>query len=198
MKKLASLFFGLMLAFTVSSMLAVAHAEGNGPPEPPDGSVECPPSTHDDGTGTCVPNGGGVGNCGQNEGDNGNGTGGDNGYGNGDECGTTTTTVVTVPPTTTAAPTTTVTEPPETTTTTATEAPPTTTGPTGPTTPPAEPKPHSPKHTHGAGKTAPDKKPSGKLAFTGIEDIVPIGSIALLLLSLGSGLLWLGRKRDDS
>jgi hypothetical protein len=38
--------------------------------------------------------------------------------------------------------------------------------------------------------------PTG-LAFTGIEDVAPIGAIALALLTGGTGLMWLGRKRDE-
>jgi len=38
---------------------------------------------------------------------------------------------------------------------------------------------------------------SGKLAFTGPENVVPIGIAALAALTTGSGLMWLGRKRDD-
>jgi hypothetical protein len=39
----------------------------------------------------------------------------------------------------------------------------------------------------------------GKLAFTGIEDVVPIGALALTLMTTGSGLLWAGsrRRRQD-
>ena len=35
----------------------------------------------------------------------------------------------------------------------------------------------------------------GKLAFTGIEDVVPIGALALTLMTTGSGLLWAGSRR---
>jgi uncharacterized repeat protein (TIGR01451 family) len=35
----------------------------------------------------------------------------------------------------------------------------------------------------------------GKLAFTGIEDVVPIGTLALTLMTTGSGLLWAGSRR---
>ena len=37
----------------------------------------------------------------------------------------------------------------------------------------------------------------GKLAFTGPEAVVPLAALALTFLSAGSGLMWLGRKRDD-
>jgi hypothetical protein len=41
-------------------------------------------------------------------------------------------------------------------------------------------------------------KPGGT-AFTGVENVVPIGAIALTLLTSGSGLLWAGsrRRRQD-
>lgn len=39
------------------------------------------------------------------------------------------------------------------------------------------------------------KSPTEELAFTGPENVVPIGAIALLLASMGSGLLWVGSKR---
>jgi hypothetical protein len=38
----------------------------------------------------------------------------------------------------------------------------------------------------------------GKLAFTGIEDVVPIGALALTLMTTGSGLLWAGARRRRS
>jgi len=39
----------------------------------------------------------------------------------------------------------------------------------------------------------------GGTAFTGIENVVPLGAIALMLMTGGSGLLWAGarRRRDD-
>ena len=37
--------------------------------------------------------------------------------------------------------------------------------------------------------------PAKKLAFTGIEDVVPIGALALTLMTTGSGLLWAGSRR---
>jgi len=39
----------------------------------------------------------------------------------------------------------------------------------------------------------------GGTAFTGIEDVGPIGAIALMLMTSGSGLLWAGarRRRQD-
>ena len=35
----------------------------------------------------------------------------------------------------------------------------------------------------------------GGTAFTGVEDVVPIGAIALMLMTSGSGLLWAGSRR---
>ena len=32
----------------------------------------------------------------------------------------------------------------------------------------------------------------GGTAFTGVENVVPIGAIALMLMTSGSGLLWAG------
>ena len=40
------------------------------------------------------------------------------------------------------------------------------------------------------------EQPKQALAFTGIEDVVPIGAAALALLTTGSGLLWLSRRKD--
>jgi len=61
---------------------ANANGNGTGPPSG-DGNHGCAPSTHWDGT-SCVPNGDGGGNCGQNQG---NGQGGnDNGFGNNVTC----------------------------------------------------------------------------------------------------------------
>jgi hypothetical protein len=43
-------------------------------------------------------------------------------------------------------------------------------------------------------------RPSGT-AFTGVEDVVPIGTLAIILMTSGSGLLWAGsrrRRRDGS
>jgi hypothetical protein len=41
--------------------------------------------------------------------------------------------------------------------------------------------------------------PPGGTAFTGAESVVPLGAVALILMSTGSGLLWAGsrRRRDD-
>ena len=70
-----------------------ANGGGNGGSRDDTGNV-CPPGQHGEpaGSSNCVPNGGGAGNCGQNQSGNtgkGNGNGGnDNGYGHkGDDCG---------------------------------------------------------------------------------------------------------------
>ena len=46
---------------------------------------------------------------------------------------------------------------------------------------------------------APTTITPGGTAFTGVENVVPIGAIALMLMTSGSGLLWAGsrRKRDQ-
>jgi hypothetical protein len=109
--------------------------------------------------------------------------------------GGTTTTTTTVPTTTTTVPTTTTTVPgggggggggqTTTTTTIATVAPTTI-------------------HKTTASETTTDEvlattvRPGGT-AFTGVENVVPIGAIALMLMTSGSGLLWAGsrRRRQD-
>ena len=40
-------------------------------------------------------------------------------------------------------------------------------------------------------------EPKKGTAFTGVENIVPLGAIALGLMTSGSGLMWFGRKRKD-
>jgi len=35
----------------------------------------------------------------------------------------------------------------------------------------------------------------GGTAFTGLENVVPLGAITLLLMTGGSGLLWAGSRR---
>lgn len=104
---------------------------------------------------------------------------------------TSTSTTTTPPATTTTAPpssSTTTTTPPVTSTTT---APPTTTTSDVPVMEPTKSNSNGPSND-GTTSEQPDK-----LAFTGVENVVPLGSIALGLLTGGSGLLWLGRKRDD-
>jgi hypothetical protein len=39
--------------------------------------------------------------------------------------------------------------------------------------------------------------PPGGTAFTGAESVVPLGALALMLMSTGSGLLWAGSRRRD-
>jgi hypothetical protein len=127
----------------------------------------------------------------------------------------TTTTTTTTPTTTTTTPTTTTstTTTPTTTTTTTTTPTTTTTTPGGgggggttTTTPPASTTPITtppivaPTTVHNTSTTAtaevlPTTVRPGKLAFTGIEDVVPIGALALTLMTTGSGLLWAGSRR---
>ncbi len=115
---------------------------------------------------------------------------------------TTTTTTPVIPceqteegcPTTTTVVTTTTTTPPDVTTTT--EAPPTPTETEPPTTtttsgPEKPEKPEKPVDGNG-----PDKGTPGT-AFTGPEQVVPLALAALGALSLGSGLMWAGRRRDE-
>ena len=47
---------------------------------------------------------------------------------------------------------------------------------------------------------APTTVSPGGTAFTGVENVVPIGAIALMLMTSGTGLLWAGsrRKRDQN
>ena len=49
-------------------------------------------------------------------------------------------------------------------------------------------------------EVAPTTVTPGGTAFTGVENVVPLGAIALMLMTSGSGLLWAGtrRRRDDS
>lgn len=120
--------------------------------------------------------------------------------GNEDHCLSTTTSTV-VPPSTT---TTSTTEPPVTTTVTSTVVPTTSTstttapttstsapGPTG-TTGPSETT--TPVKDSGGGSNEGPSSPPDKLAFTGVEDVVPIVGIMLLLGTLGFGLMWAGHR----
>jgi len=70
---LAVLAGGVLL---LAGMAAVPALAKDGPPNNP-----CPPGQHAVGK-SCVPNGGGSGNCGQNQ----SGNPGDNGFGNGQGC----------------------------------------------------------------------------------------------------------------
>jgi hypothetical protein len=98
-----------------------------------------------------------------------------------------TTTTTTTPPTTT---TTTTTTPPTTTTTTTT-VPPTTTTTTSPSIGPTTVTPTTTDQPSVAPTTV---RPSGT-AFTGPEQVVPLGALALILMTSGSGLLWVGARR---
>ena len=130
------------------------------------------------------------------------------------------TTTTTVPTTTTTVPTTTTTVPTTTTTvpTTTTTVPTTTTtvpgggggGGGGTTTVPVTttttvpvtiaPTTVTPTTTTRSPNVAPTTVSPGGTAFTGVENVVPIGAIALMLMTSGSGLLWAGsrRKRDQN
>ena len=129
---------------------------------------------------------------------------------NEDHCLTTTIATTTSPP----LPTTTVTEVPTTTTTVSETTPPPTetetttvssvppgtpstfsttpTETTTSTTTTAVPSNSSQPPTTGGG----EKEQPRKLAFTGVEDVVPLAAGALALATLGSGMLWFSRKRD--
>jgi len=102
-------------------------------------------------------------------------------------------TTTTPPPTTTTPPPTTTTPPPTTTT-----APPTTTEP--PTTTTEPPRTTTEPPTVGPTTVAPSEDPTttqppGGTAFTGVQNVVPLGAIALILLTTGSGFMWAGSRR---
>jgi hypothetical protein len=117
---------------------------------------------------------------------------------------TTTTTTTTTPTTTTTTPTTTTTTPTTTTTT------PgggggggggTTTTTTTTTAPPTVAPTTIHKSTSTTDEVLATTVTPGGTAFTGVENVVPIGAIALTLMTSGSGLLWAGarrRRRDGS
>jgi hypothetical protein len=122
------------------------------------------------------------------------------------------TTTTTVPTTTTTVPTTTTTVPTTTTTTVTTT---TTTVPGGgggggggtttvpvttTTTPTVGPTTVQPSTTTKSPNVAPTTVSPRGTAFTGVENVVPIGAIALMLMTSGTGLLWAGsrRKRDQN
>jgi hypothetical protein len=72
----------------------------------------------------------------------------------------------------------------------------TTAPPPAPTTTPiVAPTTVSNTSTTPANEVLPTTVRPGKLAFTGIEDVVPIGALALTLMTTGSGLLWAGSRR---
>lgn len=189
----------MLVAATVFLGGAVAAAK---PPTEPPGQGEC---SHGNSGQTCVPD---------PQPDNGQDCEehGNQGGVNEDHCAPTTTvssttTTVTEPTETTTTDSTTVptTVPSETTTTSVTEAPPTTSeAPTSTTT-----ETDSGTSTTSEGSTSPsddgstDDKPSNEpskkgLAFTGVENVVPLGATALGLLSAGFGALWLGSRRRTS
>ena len=72
--------------------------------------------------------------------------------------------------------------------------------------PTVEPSPPTVEPTRTRGKTPPPagatkvKPPSGPLAFTGPEAAAPLAGLSLSLLTIGSGLMWLGsrRRRDGA
>ncbi len=116
----------------------------------------------------------------------------------------TTTTTTTVPSTTTE----TTTSPPVTTTTATTTTPPSTTATAGTTTtsttattvrrsttttrsPTVGPTTVEPTDA----SVRPTTVSPGGTAFTGVENVVPLGAIALMLMTSGSGLLWAGSRR---
>jgi hypothetical protein len=116
---------------------------------------------------------------------------------------TTTTTTTTTTSTTTSPTTTTSTTTSPTTTTTVPGGGgggPTTTVPVTTTVPPSiAPTTVTPTTTTRSPSVAPTTVQPNGTAFTGPENVVPIGAIALMLLTSGSGLLWAGsrRKRDQ-
>ncbi|MCI0633848.1 MAG: hypothetical protein L0206_08040 [Actinobacteria bacterium] len=105
-------------------------------------------------------------------------------------------TTTTPPPTTTTPPPTTTTPPPTTTTPppTTTEPPTTTTEPPTTTTEPPTVSPTTIEPTVDPTTT----QPPGGTAFTGVQNVVPLGAIALILLTTGSGLMWAGSRRRRS
>jgi hypothetical protein len=75
-----------------------------------------------------------------------------------------------------------------------------TTPPPAPTTPPAvAPTTIHKSTTSEDEEVLPTTVKPGGTAFTGVENVVPIGAIALFLMTSGSGLLWAGsrRRRQD-
>ena len=189
MKKIA-----IALLIVGSSMLVMAVAASADPPAEPPGQGDC---SHGNSGQTCVPDP--QPTNGQDCEEHGN-----EGGVNEDHCLSTPppTTTTTVPPTTTTTPPSTTTEPPPmSTTTTATESPSTSTTTEPPTVsvtttatvttpPPAQGPKDPPRGEAKTGKTQ-------KLAFTGTEDVVAYGLVALILLTLGSGLFWLGNRRAN-
>ncbi|HEU4832656.1 MAG TPA: hypothetical protein VFU18_08115, partial [Actinomycetota bacterium] len=75
----------------------------------------------------------------------------------------------------------------------------TTTPPPAPTTTTTTPPTVAPTTIHKSTTTPDEVLPTtvrpGGTAFTGVENVVPIGAIALMLMTSGSGLLWAGSRR---
>jgi hypothetical protein len=115
------------------------------------------------------------------------------------------TTTSTSPPTTSTTPPTTSTSPPTTSTTppTTSTTPPTTSTPPS-TTPPTTTSVQPTTVTPPDDTTPPDETsvqpttvtPPGGTAFTGLENVIPLGVIALTMMTAGSGLLWAGTRRN--
>lgn len=192
MKTIRKLALGLVVAGTaLLPFAAIAYADPPAPVDPVPGA-ECSHGINDDGTCRPDPN-----EAGQDCDEHGvpNPAGND---GNEDHCIIVPTTTTVVPTTTT----TTTTAPPvvtTTTTTTVSTIPPTTVTNTTS----VAPAPGGHNGGGGGGGNEPtvagkQVEPAGKLAYTGIEDVVPIGSLALALLTGGSGLMWLGRKKEQA
>ena len=68
------------------------------------------------------------------------------------------------------------------------------------TTPTVGPTTVQPSTTTKSPNVAPTTVSPRGTAFTGVENVVPIGAIALMLMTSGTGLLWAGsrRKRDQN
>lgn len=191
----------LAVVIAMTAMLPLAAAAFADPPDTNPGA-DC---SHGNSGATCVPD---PNENGQDCDEHGapNPAGND---GNEDHCTTAPPTTTTAPPTTTTAPPVTTTEPPVTTTAppvTTTAPPVTTTAPpvttTAPTTtiqpPGTNPTTVQPPGSGPNGKLNKVEQPQAKkLAFTGMENVVPLGAIALTLLTSGSGLLWFARKKDE-
>jgi len=195
----------LLIAFAVLATVTLPIAAMADPPTEPPGQGDC---NHGNSGQTCVPDP--QPTHGQDCDEHGPNEGGVNE----DLCLTTTPTqtlttateTTTTETTTTAVTTTTVTTPstsaPPVTTTIST--PPTSTVTDTPTTTTTAPIPGAttvspPKQQPSNEANGPNKKipQTSKLAFTGVENVVPIGAVALVLLTGGSGLLWFGRRKDD-
>ena len=119
--------------------------------------------------------------------------------------GTTTTTASTTPPSTSTTPPSTSTTPPSTSTTPPSTS---TTPPSTSTTPPSSSTSVAPTTITPPDETTPPGgttvspttvSPPGGTAFTGLENVIPLGVIALTMMTAGSGLMWAGsrRRRDE-